>query len=171
MSSSSVTEEKRQMLGESTLLRLGTQLDVLPSILRGATPQMIVFRTASGGWSPHEHLAHLARHHAVFLERLRRVMAEESPELGRYRAEEDSAWSEWSSLTTDEVISRLNTLRSEILRFIQGLSDEESNRPGVHPLFGRMNLAMWIEFFLLHEAHHLYKLMIGLAEAKRTICA
>jgi hypothetical protein len=155
------------MLGKSTLLRLETQLDVIHVLLRGATPEMIVARSDSDEWSPHENLAHLARHHAVFLERLQRILSEDVPELGRYRAEEDPAWSEWSSLGTDEVISRLTGLRAEIVRFIRGLSDAETTRVGIHPLFGPMEITDWLEFFLLHEAHHLYKLMIGLGEAKR----
>jgi len=69
------------MLGESTLLRLETQLDVVPRLLSGATPEAIMARPASGEWSAHENLAHLARHHAVFLERLHRILAENAPEL------------------------------------------------------------------------------------------
>ena len=30
------------------------------------------------------------------------------------------------------------------------------NRVGVHPVFGLMTIPLWLEFFLLHEAHHLY---------------
>ncbi|HEU4386630.1 MAG TPA: DinB family protein [Blastocatellia bacterium] len=153
------------MLPQSSLLRLERQIDVVPLLLRGAGPQAMMARTASGEWSPHEHLAHLARHHAIFLERLHRIMGEDAPELARYRAEEDSSWGEWSSLTTDEVTGRLNSLRGEIVRFIKGLSEAETNRVGIHPLFGRMDLTHWIEFFLLHEAHHLYKLMIRLGTA------
>src|SRR5215475_8154686 len=155
------------MLSKSTLLRLETQLDVIHMLLRGAPNEIVMARTSRGEWSPHENLAHLARHHSIFLERLHRIMAEDAPELGRYRAEEDSRWSEWSSLTTDEVIRRLNNLRAAIIQFITGLSEPEENRIGIHPLFGQMDLNMWIEFFLLHEAHHLYKLMLALGEAKR----
>jgi hypothetical protein len=155
------------MLPKSTLQRLETQLDVVPLLLRDAEAEALMARTASGEWSPHENLAHLARHRAIFLERIHRIIAEESPGLARYRAEEDSSWSEWSSLSTDEIVTQLNTLRAEIVRFIKGLSDAGTNRVGIHPLFGQMDLTHWVEFFLLHEAHHLYKLMIRLGEARR----
>jgi hypothetical protein len=155
------------MLPEFTLLRLEKQLEVVPLLLGGASAEEMMARSASGDWSPHENLAHLARHHAVFLERLQRIIAEDAPELTRYRAEKDSTWGEWTSLTTDEVISRLHTLRAEIVEFIKRLSDAESNRVGIHPLFGQMDLTQWVEFFLLHEAHHLYKVMIRLGETKR----
>ena len=155
------------MLPRSTLLRLETQLEVLPLLLRGASPEAIMARSASHEWSPHENLAHLARHHAIFRERLQRIITEDTPKLARYRAEDDPSWAKWSSLATDEVISRLQTLRAEILQFIKGLSDAELNRVGIHPLFGQMDVTHWVEFFLLHEAHHLYKLMIRLGETRR----
>jgi hypothetical protein len=156
------------MLPPSTLLRLERQLEVIPLLLGGASAEAMMARSASGEWSPHENLAHLARHHAIFLERLQRIISEDAPELTRYRSEEDSGWGKWSSLTTDEVISRLHTLRAEIVRFIKRLPDAETNRVGIHPLFGQMDLAHWVEFFLLHEAHHLYKLMIRLGETRNT---
>ena len=155
------------MLGEATILRLETQLDVVSMLLSDATPEAIMSRAASGEWSAHENLAHLARHHAVFLERLHRILAEDAPKLGRYRAEEDSDWGEWSRLSTEEVLSRLKTLRLEIVRVVKALTEAETSRVGVHPLFGEMSVAGWVEFFLLHEAHHLYKVMIRLGEAKR----
>lgn len=159
------------MLSQSTILRLESQLDVLPMLLRGAPPEAILARPASGEWSAHENLAHLARHHAVLVERLHRILAESSPPLGRYRAEEDPAWPEWAHLSTAEVLERLETLRTEIVRIVKGLSEAEASRIGVHPLFGGMTVAGWVEFFLLHEAHHLYVVMTRLGEAKKRLGA
>jgi hypothetical protein len=39
-----------------------------------------------------------------------------------------------------------------------GLSDQRS-RIGIHGVLGGMTIPEWIEFFLLHEAHHLYVAM------------
>lgn len=39
---------------------------------------------------------------------------------------------------------------------LQSLSDEDFERTGVHPKFGAMSLSLWLEFFLVHESHHLY---------------
>jgi hypothetical protein len=157
------------MLTQSTLLRLETQLEVIPLLLSGATSEAIMARPVSGQWSAHENLAHLARHHEVFLERLHRILGESEPQLGQYRAEEDLAWPEWSSLSIEEVVFRLKGLRGEIISLAKGLSQAEARRVGIHPLFGEMSLALWVEFFLLHEAHHLYVVMTRLGEAKRSL--
>jgi uncharacterized damage-inducible protein DinB len=157
------------MLSPSTLLRLEPQPDVIPSLLSGVTPAAIMARPASGQWSAHENLAHLARHQTVFLGRLRRLLGESAPQLGRYRAEEDSAWPEWSGLSTEEVLSRHQASRAEFIRLGKGLSHADVSRVGIHPLLGEMSLALWVEFFLLHEAHHLYVVMTRLGQVKRSL--
>jgi len=154
------------MIKLSTQVRLETQLDALDTILAGATPAALAARSASGAWSAHEHLAHLARHHAVFLDRLHKVAAENAPRFARYRAEEDPEWPEWSALQMPEVLSRLRGLRAEIVRWTAALSDDEAGRVGVHPLFGEQSIGAMLEFFLAHEGHHLYVVMTRLGEAK-----
>jgi hypothetical protein len=155
------------MLSPSARLRLETQLDVIPFLCADATPEAIMARPAPAQWSAHDHLAHLARHHAVFLERLRRILYDHEPQLGRYLAEEDGAWPEWACLSTEEVLQRLKALRAELRQLITGLSEAEAKRVGVHPLFGAMTIPHWVEFFLLHEAHHLYMVMIRLGQARQ----
>ena len=71
-------------------------------------------------------------------------------------AEEDPEWPAWAALSTDEVLERLRALRLELTAAVSALSDQELARTGVHPTLGEMPLELWIEFFLLHEAHHLY---------------
>jgi hypothetical protein len=46
--------------------------------------------------------------------------------------------------------------RQEIVNLIGGLTDEQMSRTGTHSKFGSMNIVEWTEFFLLHEAHHIY---------------
>lgn len=157
--------ETISILSRSTLLRLETQVEAIHLLLRGATSEAIMTRPDSGQWSAHENLAHLARYHEVFLERLHRMLAESAPRFDRYRAEEDPAWPQWTSLSVEEVLIRLKTLRGEIINLVKGLSPAEAERVASHPLFGEMGLGLWLEFFLLHEAHHLYVMMMRLAQA------
>lgn len=152
------------MLKRSTLLRLETQLDALDTILAGATAEALARRPPSGGWSAHEQIAHLARHHVVFLERLRQVAAEDAPHFARYRAEDDPDWPEMASLPTNVVIVKLRALRANIVAWISGLSAAQTMRVGVHPLFGAQTVPEMVEFFLVHEGHHLYVMMTRLGD-------
>jgi hypothetical protein len=38
---------------------------------------------------------------------------------------------------------------------MEDISETELNKTGTHPVYGNLNILKWIEFFLLHEAHHL----------------
>ena len=147
--------------------RLDAQLDSLRLVLARATPATLEARPRPEEWSAREHLAHLARHHAVFLGRLRRLLAEDRPALGRYRAEDDPEWPAWAALPLDEILARLRAVRSELLALVRGLSPTESARTGLHPTFGELDVAGWLEFILLHEAHHLYTALVRVGEANR----
>jgi phytoene dehydrogenase-like protein len=149
------------------LARLERQLDALGLVLERATPGALEARPPSGDWSAREHLAHLARHHADFLERLRRLLAEPTPVLGRYRAESDPEWPAWSGLPLDEVLRRLRALRTELVTLVRAIPPSEDARSGIHPAFGEMDVTAWLEFFLLHEAHHLYSALVRVGEARR----
>jgi uncharacterized damage-inducible protein DinB len=61
----------------------------LQLLFGGRSPEAITRRPASGKWSAHENLAHLARIHEVYLDRIRRILSEKRPLLNRYKAEED----------------------------------------------------------------------------------
>ena len=147
--------------------RLATQLEALNLILAGATPALLDARPASGDWSARENLAHLARHATVFLERLERILTEETPRVGRYRAEDDPDWPWWSGLSLDDTLQRLKDVRQRLIAWVKTLTPEQITRTGLHPSFGAMTIPQWLDFFLLHEAHHLYTAMLCVAEARR----
>ena len=147
--------------------RLTTQLESLAFVLARAAPGALEARPRPEEWSARENLAHLARHHAVFIARLRRLLAEDRPALGRYRAEEDPDWPAWAALPLDEVVARLRALRAELIALVGALSQTASARTGLHPTFGELDVAGWLDFFLLHEAHHLYVALVRVGEASR----
>jgi len=148
------------MPSDDLLARLRTQHESFSRILEGVSPELIRKRPASGKWSAHENLAHLARHHEVFLERIERILSEEKPQLLRYAAGADPEWPAWSERSTAEALERLHFLRGKIVALVEALSPDELLRVGVHPLLGEMTIPQWVEFFLLHEGHHLYTAMI-----------
>jgi uncharacterized damage-inducible protein DinB len=145
-----------QALREAQLTRLVTQLGSLEVLLAGMDPGAISRRPPSGKWSARENLAHLGRYHEVFLIRVDRILAEAAPRFSRYRAEEDAEWPQWQSLPIEDVLQRLAALRGQLVQRIREIRSENFSKIGVHPAFGSMSLTEWLEFFLVHEAHHLY---------------
>jgi uncharacterized damage-inducible protein DinB len=141
----------------SRLQRCETQLqDFLAVTLSGVAADTLSAHVVPGKWSAHEQLAHLARYHQIFLQRIERILAEQAPEFLRYRAEDDPEWPAWSGLPTQQVLARLSSMRAKLMARLRSLNEKDFERTGVHPRFGAMSLSLWLEFFLVHEAHHLY---------------
>jgi len=140
----------------SRLQRCETQLHgFLNEALRGVPPESLSRRAIPDKWSARENLAHLARYHQVFLERIDGILAEPKPVFGRYRAEEDPEWPKWQEMPAPQVLANLSSLRTKLMARLRSLSEEDFARTGAHPKFGEMSLALWLEFFLVHEGHHL----------------
>jgi uncharacterized damage-inducible protein DinB len=139
------------------LQRCETQLqDFLAVTLSGVSAETFRARPIPGKWSAHEQLAHLARYHQIFLQRIDRILSEQAPEFPRYRAEDDPEWPAWTSLPTPQLLVRISSMRAKLMARLRALTDEDFERTGVHPRFSAMSLSLWLEFFLVHEAHHLY---------------
>lgn len=113
-------------------------------------------RTVPDKWSAQENLAHLARNHEIFLQRMDRILNEDLPVFSRYRAEEDPEWELWRQRTYRDLLDRLPVLREQLVLKLKSLSDQDFQRAGIHPKFGGLELSQWLEFFLVHEGHHLY---------------
>ena len=145
---------------QSRLQRCETQLqDFLAVTLEDVPVDTLTQTVVPGKWSAHEQLAHLARYHQIFLQRIDRILTEHAPEFARYRAEDDPEWPAWPSLPTSQLLVRISSMRAKLMARLRSLSEEDFERTGVHPKFGAMSLSLWLEFFLVHEAHHLYAVL------------
>jgi len=140
-------------------LRLTSQGRTVLAVIRSADATMVNRRPPSDKWSAREHFAHVTRVHDALVARARRILDEDSPILNAYRAEADPEWPRCQSLSVDVLIHEFEQKREEILTVLRGLDDADLRRVGSHPLFGVMTLAAWFEFFLVHEAHHIYVMM------------
>jgi Protein of unknown function (DUF1569) len=48
------------------------------------------------------------------------------------------------------------TTRKEMSNGRFSIKDEYLKKTGTHPAFGILTIEQWLNFFLLHEAHHLF---------------
>jgi uncharacterized damage-inducible protein DinB len=129
--------------------------DFFTRVLSGVSGDL-TRRTIRDKWSAHENLAHLARYHEIFLERIGRILNEDKPAFSRYRAEKDPDWAKWQKRPYLDLMDTTAELRERLVSKLRSLSDHDFRRIGVHPTFGEMELSQWLEFFLVHEGHHLY---------------
>ena len=136
--------------------RLNTQHLAIKELIRNLDEELINRVHLAGKWSIQENLVHIVSYHQVFLQRMEKIINNDSPYFDRYKSDGDSNFSRLQKLNSEELIIHLEEERKKVTNFIFKLNDSELQKPGTHQKFGVMNVVEWIEFFLLHEAHHIY---------------
>ena len=140
----------------SLIDRLKTQHQTACEIISSADADRMSRRPQPGKWNIHDNLSHLVRYQLVFTSRLNEILHDNAPSFGRYKAEEDPEFESYRALADDILIKQLNNDRKSIYGLVTGLSESQLKRTGVHKKFGSLTIIEWTEFFLLHEAHHLF---------------
>jgi len=99
--------------------------DFLEEALRGVPLDLLSEPAIPGKWSALENLAHLGRYREVFQERLDQMLRTKSPSFSRYRAEDDPLWEAWRKLTATEVLTKISSVREQILARLKTLQADD----------------------------------------------
>ena len=145
-------------LSNSILTRLEYQHETLSELIRGIPEECLRVRVNPEKWSPFGNIAHLAAYQPVFADRIERILLEINPSFPRYVAEQDPLFPAYLEQNLVDLTHTIATDRVSITMKLKGLNETAWQRAGLHPRFGRLTLVQWTEFFLLHEAHHLFTL-------------
>lgn len=113
------------------------------------------WQPASGGWSMHQIVAHLAAGEAPFLTRLQRLAEEDNPFLPYFGP--DVAHPD-SDEAMAALLDRFRAEREAKLRFLSTLAADDWERPGVHETLGPTTLALQLQNIANHDAEHLGEL-------------
>lgn len=143
-------------MNPSLLARLNAQPDALDHLLGGLSETQLRHRPQPEKWAIFENLAHLFRYQEIFRERLERLLVEESPTFPRYVADEDAGFADWCGKPLKRFLADGQTDRERLNAWIAQLPPEQLARTARHPAYGLLSVEGWMEFFLLHEAHHLF---------------
>jgi uncharacterized damage-inducible protein DinB len=144
------------MLHKSLKERLYNQDSTIYEIIKNADDRKLLYRPEPGKWNIHDNIAHLATYQPIFINRIRRILKEHNPAFDAYKADNDPDFIAAQQLSLNQLLDKLKEDREEIYFFIINLSDEQLTCAGTHPKFGKLTITDWTEFFLLHEAHHLF---------------
>ena len=136
--------------------RLKTQHLSIENILSITDTDRLFIRPQPDKWNIHDNIAHLMSYQPLFTDRIGKILIEDNPSFGRYIADLDPAFEHCRTMKIDILIQQLNSDRNNIYNLITGLSDSQLGRTGIHKKFGSLNIIGWTEFFLLHEAHHIF---------------
>lgn len=153
-------------LPSSVSTRLQYQHKSLLEIIDGLDDEQIRRQFIAGKWSIFENIAHLATYQHIFVGRVKQMLEGNSPAFGAYSAEADPRFLDACQLSTREVMQDLLSLRKEMAAEIVNFADADYNKTGQHPVYGNLTLLLWLNFFLLHEAHHLFTILKLAAQLK-----
>jgi hypothetical protein len=144
------------MLYSSLVCRLKTQHLAVAEIVKHIDEQRLNHQSGPGKWSIKDNVAHLASYQPVFIGRVHQMLKGDTPVFNAYRADDEADFIEACRWSVNDLLSKLNGNRRQILELITNLPDGQLSLKGTHPKYGTLTVTEWTEFFLLHEAHHLF---------------
>jgi len=144
------------MLSASILARLRHQHETIRELTGALPEQQLRLRVDPAKWSAFENIAHLACYQPVFLHRIHRIQQENNPFFPRYVAEADPEYPGYVEQSLGRLLATIHLDRQTLITLLEGMDAAALQRTGQHARYGLFPQAQWVEFFLLHEAHHLY---------------
>lgn len=147
-------------LSPSILTRLQHQYEALSELTDGLTERQLKQRINPDKWSAFGNIAHLAAYQPMFLARLERIAAEDAPSFERYVAEKDPLFPDYLNISLQSLQDLISTRATQITIRLASLDDTGLLRTGLHPRYGKLTVPQWTQFYLLHEAHHLFTIFI-----------
>jgi len=156
-------------LSPSVLARLRYQHQTIGELIGDLPEEVLRRRVNPDKWSALENITHLAAYQPVFIRRLERIQEEDSPFFDRYVAEQDPLFSSYVEKTLPELLQDIGKQRALINAKLEGMSDAQLDRKGLHARYGLFAVSQWTEFFLLHEAHHLYTIFMIVQELRKAL--
>lgn len=156
-------------LPSSIATRLQYQHKSLIELIDGFNDEQVRRQIIPGKWSIFENIVHLQTYQHGFIFRVKQMLEEDNPSFPRYYAESDPLFHENVTKSSREVMQDMITTRKEMTAGIFSFQDRDLEKMGTHPLYGTMSLAQWLNFFLLHEAHHLFTIFKLGAELRKEI--
>ena len=144
-------------LPSSISTRLQYQHKSLLDLISELTDEQIRRPIIAGKWSIFEQIVHLATYQHVFIERIREMLKGSEPTFDRYSAEGDPLFHDNCEKSSREIMQDLLSTRKDMSAEIVNFSPTDYTKAAHHPAYGRMDMVQWLNFFLLHEAHHLFE--------------
>ncbi len=139
---------------------------VVVHALAGATDAELDAKPAPGKWSAREIVHHLADSEMTSAIRLRRLLAEDRPQIVGYDEAEFAR-----RLHYDRPIQRsldaFKASRETTAEILDRMSEAEWGREGMHTESGRYTVEKWLEIYAEHAHNHADQIRLARASARK----
>lgn len=143
--SASLTQKLADYVDGSRLLR---------DSVRGMSREQLLARPVVGKWSTLEVVCHIADFEPIYADRMKRVIAEDRPQLPSADEKHFSATLAYHERSLEEELAIVENTRSQMARILRTLPMAAMQRVGVHSERGPVTLEQILDLITGHIPHH-----------------
>ena len=136
----------------------------MPTELRALVANANLLRPpADGEWTAFQTLLHLRDAAFIYALRFRWIVFDDDPLLANY---DETNWVATAKDTVDDVphiLAEIEASRSDLMRVLSRLSEEQWQRTGRHDIAGPIVLEHYVRHQVAHEAMHLAQIRAVIA--------
>lgn len=135
--------------------RYETGPSLLASSIAKLSPEQLDARPVAGKWSTRQVICHLADFEPIYADRMKRVIAEESPML---MGGDPTLFAEklaYEARDVENELRLITAVRQQMVAILRTLSPEDFERIGMHNHDGELSLKTLLERITGHIPHHL----------------
>jgi hypothetical protein len=139
---------------EELLERFRRGPELIASALTGAAGSEVDFRPGPEKWSVRQIAAHLSDSELVAAERMRRIIAEDDPQIVAY---DQNKWAEnldYSRRKPSQSLEMFRNIRAESYELLKGIPQPAYQRSGQHSERGPLSLLSLVELMARHAEKH-----------------
>jgi hypothetical protein len=126
----------------------------LKQAVAGMTREQLVVRPVPGKWSTLEVVCHLADFEPILADRMKRVIAEDRPQLLGADEKRFAAALAYQERDVEEELALIAHTRSQMAKILRRVPDEALGRVGVHNERGELTLERLLTVTTNHIPHH-----------------
>lgn len=127
---------------------------------------MTTFRDGGTGWTALEVLCHLRDLESIFKERAQMSIREDKPALPNPNPDELAAERRYNEQDLMEVYADWSKRRGDYLAYLEGLSEADWERVGIHARRGAMSVQDQLALTAWHDVNHIEQMTRVLVEKK-----
>lgn len=138
---------------------------VLADAVSGLSDAELDRRPQDGGWSAREVVHHTADSEMTSAIRLRRLVAEDRPEIAGYNGDQFAAHLHYRTRPVQPSLDAIRAARETTAAILEALSDEAWERAGTHSEMGEYSIDTWLEIYAGHCHDHADQARRAVAES------
>jgi uncharacterized damage-inducible protein DinB len=130
-------------------------IDKLRNAVAGLSVSELQAKPIAGKWSTQQVVIHLADAEAAFVDRVKRIIAQDEPALLAWDENRFTERLHYEAQSTADAVELIALSRRQLARILQASPDNVLDRSGIHSEAGRMTTREVLAKAVSHLDHHL----------------